>query len=59
MEVAKIREKNGERKLVQAVKLAGGLCIKFTSLGFDGVSDRLVLLPKGKVAFFFIFLKRK
>lgn len=29
----------------------GGLAPKFTSPGFDGVPDRLVLLPGGKLAF--------
>lgn len=29
----------------------GGLAPKFTSPGFDGVPDRLILLPGGKVAF--------
>lgn len=51
MEVQKMLEKEIERKLVQAVKLKGGLCLKFTSNGYDGVPDRLVLLPKGKLAF--------
>lgn len=46
-----MREKEVEQKLVKAVKLAGGFCIKFTSPGFDGVPDRLVLLPKGRMAF--------
>ena len=46
-----MREKEVEQKLVKAVKLAGGFCIKFTSPGFDGVPDRLVLLPKGRIAF--------
>ncbi len=45
-----MREKEVEQKLVKAVKLAGGFCIKFTSPGFDGVPDRLVLLPKGRIA---------
>lgn len=44
-------EKEVEQKLVKAVKQKGGLCIKFTSLGFDGVPDRLVLLPNGRMAF--------
>ena len=40
-----------EKKLVQAVKSLGGLAPKFTSPGFDGVPDRLALLPGGKLAF--------
>lgn len=46
-----MREKEIELKLVKAVKSLDGLCIKFTSPGMDGVPDRLVLMPKGKVAF--------
>ncbi len=46
-----MREKTIETKLVQAVRAKGGLAPKFTSPGFDGVPDRLVLLPGGKVAF--------
>ena len=46
-----MREKTIEQKFVAAVKPAGGLTLKFTSLGFDGVPDRLALLPDGKMAF--------
>lgn len=46
-----MREKEIEQKLVKAVKALDGLCIKFTSPSMDGVPDRLVLMPKGKVAF--------
>lgn len=46
-----MREKATEAKLVKAVKSMGGLAPKFVSPGFDGVPDRLVLLPKGKIAF--------
>ena len=46
-----MREKTIEAKLVKAVKLMGGLALKFISPGLDGVPDRLVLLPKGKIAF--------
>lgn len=46
-----MREKTIERKFRAAVKAAGGLAIKFTSPGFDGVPDRLALLPDGKTAF--------
>ncbi len=44
-------EKSTERKLVQAVKMMGGLAPKFVSPGLDGVPDRIVLLPGGKAAF--------
>jgi len=46
-----MREKQIENKLRQAVKTIGGLALKFTSPGFDGVPDRLVLLPGGHIAF--------
>ena len=44
-------EKSIERKLVQAVKAMGGIAPKLASPGFDGMPDRLVLLPGGKIAF--------
>ena len=44
-------EKTLERKLVEAVKAMEGLCPKFVSPGFDGMPDRLVLLPGGRLAF--------
>ena len=50
-------EKNTEQKLVKAVKTKGGLAPKFVSPGFDGVPDRIVLLPHGRIAF--IELKAK
>lgn len=46
-----MREKIIEQKLVTAVKKHGGICPKFTSPGFDGMPDRLLLLPHGKFAF--------
>ena len=46
-----MREQTVESKLVKAVKAKGGLTPKFVSPGFDGVPDRLALLPGGKIAF--------
>lgn len=46
-----MREKTIEQKLAAAVKKHGGVCPKFTSPGFDGMPDRLVLLPHGRFAF--------
>jgi hypothetical protein len=46
-----MREKTIEQKLVRAVKAMGGIAPKFTSPGFDGMPDRLVLLARGKIAF--------
>ena len=45
------KEKTIEQKLVKAVKSTGGICPKFVSPGFDGMPDRVVLLPNGKLAF--------
>ena len=44
-------EREIERKLVNAVKKQGGLCWKFTSPGTAGVPDRIILMPKGRIAF--------
>lgn len=44
-------EKYIEQKLVKAVKAMGGMALKFTSPGFDGVLDRIVLLPMARMAF--------
>lgn len=46
-----MREREIERKLVSAVKSRGGICPKFVSPGFDGMPDRVVLLPQGKFGF--------
>ena len=52
-----LSERDIEQKLVKAVKAKGGLAPKFVSPGFDGVPDRIVLLPHGRIAF--IELKAK
>ena len=46
-----MREKEIEKKLTQMVKKAGGICPKLVSPGFDGMPDRMVLLPNGKIGF--------
>ena len=46
-----MREKAIEQKLVSAVRAKGGVAPKFVSPGFDGMPDRLVLLPDGKCGF--------
>lgn len=46
-----MREREIERKLVTVVKSCGGICPKFVSPGFDGMPDRVVLLPHGKIGF--------
>ena len=44
-------EKKIEQKLVKAVKQEGGICPKFVSPGMDGMPDRLILMPGGRMAF--------
>ena len=46
-----MREKTTERKLTEAVRAMGGIAPKLVSPGFDGMPDRLVLLPGGRLAF--------
>lgn len=46
-----MREKIIEKELVRAVKDKGGIAPKFTSPGFAGMPDRLVLLPGGRMGF--------
>ena len=46
-----MREKMIEQSLVRAVRAAGGICAKWVSPGLDGVPDRIVLLPGGRIAF--------
>jgi hypothetical protein len=46
-----MREREIEEKLKKAVENDGGICWKFVSPGVSGAPDRLVLIPKGKIAF--------
>ncbi len=46
-----MEEKKIEQKLIKAVSQKGGVCWKFTSPGTAGVPDRIVLMPKGNIAF--------
>ena len=46
-----MREKQIEAKLTQAAKMLGGVAPKFVSPGYDGMPDRIVLLPGGHMAF--------
>ena len=46
-----MRERFIERKFVEAVKKKGGFAPKFVSQGLDGMPDRIVLFPIGKIAF--------
>ena len=44
-------ERTIEQKLAARVKAMGGIAPKFISPGFDGMPDRLVLLPGGRMGF--------
>ena len=46
-----MRESEIEKRLKNAVKMIGGLALKFVSPNFNGVPDRLLLLPEEKAAF--------
>lgn len=46
-----MRESMIESRLREEAKKRGGMAIKFVSPGFNGVPDRLVLMPCGRVAF--------
>ena len=46
-----MRERQIEQRLTQAVRKRQGLCPKWVSPGLDGVPDRIILLPDGRIAF--------
>lgn len=46
-----MRETDIEQRLVQAVKAAGGWCPKCISPGTNGMPDRIILMPGGRIAF--------
>lgn len=46
-----MREKTVESTFTSAVKAKGGLAVKFTSPGFNGMPDRLVMFSGGRIAF--------
>lgn len=46
-----MRESQIEKRLVTAVRKRHGLCPKWVSPGFDGVPDRIILLPGRRIAF--------
>ena len=46
-----MREKQIEHKLATEAKKLGGIALKFVSPSFDGMPDRLVLIPDGHLAF--------
>ena len=46
-----MKERHIEQLLCRAVKKKGGIAPKLVSPGFDGMPDRLLLFPQGRVAF--------
>src|SRR5699024_2212097 len=48
---SRVRESKVEEKLRIEAKRRGGWAVKFVSPGLDGVPDRLVLFPGGRLAF--------
>lgn len=46
-----MRESIIEKQLVEEVKKRKGIAFKFVSPGFNGVPDRIVLLPYGHIGF--------
>ena len=46
-----MREQKIEKKLTDAVRARGGLAPKFVSPGFDGMPDRIILMPCEHMAF--------
>ncbi|MBQ8698241.1 MAG: VRR-NUC domain-containing protein, partial [Schwartzia sp.] len=46
-----MREREIEKKLVIETKARGGMAAKFTSPGMNGMPDRLVLMPGGRMGF--------
>lgn len=46
-----MREKEIEKKLVEETRRRKGIALKFVSPGFDGMPDRILLLPGGKIVF--------
>lgn len=46
-----LRERDIERRLVSEARERGGMAVKLVSPGIDGLPDRLVLMPGGKMAF--------
>ena len=46
-----MRERDIEKVLVNKVKDRGGLALKLNTTSTNGMPDRLVLLPSGKIGF--------
>ena len=50
-EFERVLERDIEKKMVGGIKAIGGRAYKWVSPGNDGVPDRIVVLPGGKVIF--------
>ncbi|MGN1114370.1 MAG: VRR-NUC domain-containing protein [Oscillospiraceae bacterium] len=46
-----MQEKYIEQKLLTEVKEKGGLALKLVTPGYDGMPDRMILFPKGRITF--------
>lgn len=46
-----MKESDIEARLVREVRKRGGLCYKFVSPGNNGVPDRIIITPDGRVYF--------
>ena len=46
-----MREKDIEKQLQKRVKETGGMALKFNSSNVNGVPDRIILFPFGRMAF--------
>ena len=46
-----MRERDIEKRLVREIRKMGGEAYKWTSPGNDGVPDRIVMLPGGRLIF--------
>ena len=44
-------EKDIEKKFTKAISHVDGIALKLVSPSFNGIPDRLVLMPKGKIGF--------
>lgn len=44
-------EKEIEKKLIEKVKKMGGISPKFISPSYDGMPDRIIIIPFGNIAF--------
>lgn len=46
-----VRERDIERWIVGQIGRMGGIAFKFVSPGYDGVPDRLICMPGGRIYF--------